>query len=71
MYVVLTTIHHRGHLKITIQGYACNADWHILSLECDQNYDKRLVKRCLIGLMVKYTNIHLIGLMSSDFQIYK
>ena len=62
MYVVFTTIHHRGHLKIMTQGYARRADWHILSLERDQHYDKRLVKCCLIGLMVKYRNIHLIGL---------
>ena len=68
MYVVFRTIH-RGQLKITTQSYACKADWHILSL--DQHYDKRLVKCCLIGLTVKHTNIHLIGLMSSDVQIYK
>lgn len=71
MYVVFTTIHHRGQLKITTQGYACKAVWHILSFERDQHYDKRLVKCCLIGLMVKHTNIHLIRLMSSDVHIYK
>ena len=67
---MLTIIHHRGQLKILTQGYGCKADWPILSLERDQQYDKRLVKHCLIGLMVKHTN-NLIGLMSSDVQIYK
>ena len=43
------------------QGRACKSDWHILSLERGQHYDKRLVKRYLTGFTVKYTNIHLVG----------
>ena len=71
MFVVFTTIQHRGYLKIMTQGRASKSDWHILSLERDQHYNKRLIKCCLIGLMVNYTNVQLIGLMSSDVQIYK
>ena len=30
MFVVFTTIQHRGYLKIMTQGRASKSDWHIL-----------------------------------------